>query len=1395
MPNTTQDWENRRGQDQGTEQTEQEGVAADPSDQSEPSNQPARAPASAPASASVPWRVKLYQLDKDGGWQDQGTGDAQCAKEGGTVTIIVTYVPDDADKDEDKDKDKDMGGEGQDGQEQGQGELLRVPIRVDENYERQQDSIIMWREPSMERDCALSFQEVSNCEALWLTILRVQDTHSRSASGLLGYVRGLDSEGGDANQQRLDVGAQLGYSHGSGGSQNIHMHLHDSTYTSLPQPSVESLLHVKSVLCSTSPGQRRELAELLLADDGAYVLQLLDPELLESAKKGGEPGNDNSALLADIARSVALLGNEAVLDLLLGDGTFLQFATVMECDSSLPAGSMSFRKFLQSNAASMQSIPGVEISDAAQLALVTRLFRIRFLRDSLVRPGLEETGAALIEHQLGAATNDICGLVFGDAELLTRVFLAINPVMDIKESPARPIDTTTSAAAGDGGKIQSSSSSSSSNSNSSTKREGSGSQGGNDDAYSISTDASESDSWRQEIETIATTASTTSTGSKDGKSSVGGDGDSSNSNTGESGKGRGKGNSSKRHRRQRSATTDTSQRQSQALRFLRELFGLSRMLSFERRTELYDQFSARDMGTAFLDLCLSVLLQPEETSGESREDAAEMLCCYSVVCPDRVRQYVLLGATPSNPPIIASGRSQSQVSTAVEAPQSAPQSSSKPTVETLSTVENAKDKDNGNRSNISQTTEVTAAPAVIIKCGGLALGGSSVGGKRALNHLSVWVSGQSAQIQSQNELCLLWVIMRRIVLDSNVADIDMLGDTLRMLLNPDRFQRQEKDKFLNSLYDHYIQWLLVPLTKSTSALTAAIATSSSKNNAISGDRERDRDTAGVGVGVGVDGTPSGSCSLGAERNGIGTAEPVQVSTPTTFGVTGNVITGAGADAGNSSSIAPAKSRPALLATYRVLLDTLCVCVSGHSYRMKYYMLRNNTIVNVLELLNTPYRCLQLAAVRFVRTIVATQDEFYYRHIVKTGTLKPLMCTLRDTPNKDCLLTSTILELVDLIRREGLGLLGDYIINECSDCFSHRLHSSAFEDLCISINERKAAAASQGSTAGSTNSRGGSGSISQPDNAADQRWLAAQADDDAYSTEAMDEDQDQHSQEGVGIDTCDSVGICDKDPTAGSSSCSVATPAPTPRRLAFLALAYGTSDPSGLPVGGGSLGPLDIDIDHDVADTGTLSPRSAGTASPGTPGSAGSESSLCSLSPPTSPPRSVSGKRKASGSSSDGSGGDGGGNSPIRRMATSSIDLSSLSYSHSGSSTDTGPTTNTGDIGSADVDIPLPPIRAKTGHGSLGGEWDGGNEFVLRARKRLSAPGAGAKAAEAKSGSGIDEVKVGDTSVPDDGNSPAPVGSTAPATAPATAGGEKSHVQSNSGSGVKMVMSKKRPRLQ
>lgn len=75
-------------------------------------------------------------------------------------------------------------------------------------------------------------------------------------------------------------------------------------------------------------------------------------------------------------------------------------------------------------------------------------------------------------------------------------------------------------------------------------------------------------------------------------------------------------------------------------------------------------------------------------------------------------------------------------------------------------------------------------------------------------------------------------------------------------------------------------------------------------------------------------------------------------------------------AADSSVIAAAAPPPpASPSTLNLIVELLCFCVKSHSYRIKYYVLRNNVVEKVLKLTQRPERFLVVAAVRFLRACI------------------------------------------------------------------------------------------------------------------------------------------------------------------------------------------------------------------------------------------------------------------------------------------------------------------------------------------------------------------------------------------------------------------------------------------
>ena len=66
-------------------------------------------------------------------------------------------------------------------------------------------------------------------------------------------------------------------------------------------------------------------------------------------------------------------------------------------------------------------------------------------------------------------------------------------------------------------------------------------------------------------------------------------------------------------------------------------------------------------------------------------------------------------------------------------------------------------------------------------------------------------------------------------------------------------------------------------------------------------------------------------------------------------------------------------------TLGLLVDLLCFCVQHHQYRVKYYILRSDTVGKVLRLLRRREKWLVVAALRFLRTCIGLKVKPRWAH--------------------------------------------------------------------------------------------------------------------------------------------------------------------------------------------------------------------------------------------------------------------------------------------------------------------------------------------------------------------------------------------------------------------------------
>ena len=217
---------------------------------------------------------------------------------------------------------------------------------------------------------------------------------------------------------------------------------------------------------------------------------------------------------------------------------------------------------------------------------------------------------------------------------------------------------------------------------------------------------------------------------------------------------------------------------------------------------------------------------------------------------------------------------------------------------------------------------------------------------------------------------------------------------LEFLLDTETMQPNGKEEFIAIFYDHYIPWLVHALSRVPG------------NEKITSDNLPEYTLSGVGNSA----TPQSVGDRG-------------------FGVDFNSESNSKLNNIDFFGVELSQDSVSARASWVNIVDLLSFCVKHHQYRIKSYMLNNDVVAKVLRLLNCREKYVKLTAIRFVRTCVSLRDDSYYKKIVKNNLLKPVFKLFVENGPRNNLINSTIIELVDFIVKNDIGILASYIVSQ------------------------------------------------------------------------------------------------------------------------------------------------------------------------------------------------------------------------------------------------------------------------------------------------------------------------------------------------------------------------------
>lgn len=155
--------------------------------------------------------------------------------------------------------------------------------------------------------------------------------------------------------------------------------------------------------------------------------------------------------------------------------------------------------------------------------------------------------------------------------------------------------------------------------------------------------------------------------------------------------------------------------------------------------------------------------------------------------------------------------------------------------------------------------------------------------------------------------------------------------------------------------------------------------------------------------------------------------------------------------------------------FTYLIEILCFFIRQHQHRSKFFVLNNDIVLRISQLLRCPEKFLKLGesvrtekvlsdanclivAVRFIRQLIGLQDEFYVKHVLEKKVIGPILDVLVETMPKDSLLSSACLEFFEFIRKENIKELVKHVVENYRDKIQSLVYLDLFRTLLLRYDQ-------------------------------------------------------------------------------------------------------------------------------------------------------------------------------------------------------------------------------------------------------------------------------------------------------------------------------------------------------
>jgi protein phosphatase-4 regulatory subunit 3 len=268
--------------------------------------------------------------------------------------------------------------------------LLESKVYVDDIYQRQQETLIVWNDPITNQDLALSFQEEVGCQEMWE---QIQGYQARVADSAFG---------GDE------------FGNGRGVEETYHFADAAQLAPDLPPADLEGLPKLLQLVADVNTLSRKDSILSVMQRDG-YLKKLLS--LFHQAEETRNLGALHN--LFQIIKCLVLLNVPAFIEYLMGEELALDVFAILEYDPELPPGTLRHREYLTKKGLFREIIP---FNNEAVLKRIHQSFRFTYLKDVALPRHLDDSTFGTISTLIYYCNVEIVSALQNDTRFMELLF-------------------------------------------------------------------------------------------------------------------------------------------------------------------------------------------------------------------------------------------------------------------------------------------------------------------------------------------------------------------------------------------------------------------------------------------------------------------------------------------------------------------------------------------------------------------------------------------------------------------------------------------------------------------------------------------------------------------------------------------------------------------------------------------------------------------------------------------------------------------------------------------------------------------------------------------------------------------------------------------------------------